>query len=502
MSKEDAVTGAGGDLPERFQMYIDGEWCGSESGETMTATSPATGEELGTVPSGTRGDVRRAIDAARGVQPELEFTGPFERAELCHELGDAIDANFDYLAEWLVRDQGKPLHEAVGELESCREQFHNAAEDIKRDETPSIPSSNDDKRIFTIRKPHGVVGVITPWNFPLNIGAEYLAPGLAIGNAMVWCPAPTTSVVSIKLLEVLAETSLPAGAINIVTGQGPVVGNELAVNDDVDAIGFTGSPETGEEVASEAGAKPTLLELGGNGPVIVLDDADLDAAAEAAATGSFTNAGQICSASERILVHEAVHDEFVTKLRDHAADISVGDPTASDTDMGPLNNEDVASKMEAHVKDALDKGARLLHGGNRLADAPSELYFEPTVLDDVTPEMVVNEAETFGPIAPVITFSSYDEAIEIANGIDLGLTSGVFTSNLSTMYYFAERIETGLVNINDGSNYWEIHTPVGGYSGTDSGVGRIGGRFTLEELSQLKNVIVDVGNVEGGPGVN
>lgn len=499
MSRKGAVTGTDSDLPGEFQMYIAGEWCGSESGETMTASSPATGEELGTVPSGTRTDVQRAIDAARDIQPSLEFTGPFERAELCHELGDAIDANFDYLADWLVRDQGKPLHEAVGELESCREQFHQAAEDIKRDETPSIPSSNVDKRIFTIRKPHGVVGVITPWNFPLNIGAEYLAPGLAVGNALVWCPAPTTSVVSIKLLEVLSETSLPEGAINIVTGQGPVVGNELAVNDGVDAIGFTGSPETGEEVASEAGAKPTLLELGGNGPVIVLDDAKLDAAAEAVATGSFTNAGQICSASERILVHEAVHDEFVEKLTDHAASISVGEPSAPETDMGPLNNEDVAAKMEAHVKDAIEKGAKLVHGGNRVADAPSNLYFEPTVLDDVTRDMVVNEAETFGPIAPVISFSSYDEAIEIANGIDLGLTSGVFTSNLSTMYYFAERIETGLVNINDGSNYWEIHTPVGGYSGTNSGVGRIGGRFTLEELSQLKNVIVDLGSVKGGP---
>jgi succinate-semialdehyde dehydrogenase/glutarate-semialdehyde dehydrogenase len=499
MSREQTEASQDVDLPAAFQMYVGGEWCASESGETRTPTNPATGEDLGTVPSGTRADVQRAIDAAHEVQSDLEFRGPFERAELVHELGEAIEEHLDYLAEWLVRDQGKPLAEAVGELESCREQFHNAAEDVKRDETPTIPSADKDKRIFTIRKPHGVLGVITPWNFPLNIPAEYLAPGLAVGNAIVWCPAPTTSVVAVKLMEVFAETSLPDGAINLVTGEGPVVGNEIAKNDGVDAVGFTGSPETGEKVATAAGAKPTLLELGGNGPVIVLDDADLDAAAEAAAGGSFSNAGQICSASERILVHEDVREEFVSKLADHAADVSVGDPTDDDTDMGPLNNPDVAAKMEAHVRDAVEKGADLIYGGDRVDDAPSDLYFEPTVLDDVTPDMVVNSVETFGPIAPVIPISSYDEAVEIANDISLGLTSGVFTSNIATMHYFAERIETGLVNINDGSTYWEIHTPVGGYSGKDSGVGRIGGRFTLEEVSQLKNVIVDLNNVVGGP---
>lgn len=480
-----------------LELFIGGSWTGSESGAVREATNPATGETIGTVPAGTRADIERAIEAAAAVQPELEFRSAFERAALVHDLGDALESNREYIAEWLTRDQGKPLAEARVEVDLAAEMYHNAAEDIKRDEPPTLPSEHPQKRIFTMRKPHGVLGVITPWNFPLTIPSEYLAPGLAVGNAIVWVPAPSTSVVSLKLAEVFAETSLPDGSLNVVTGAGPVVGNEVVVNEGTDAIGFTGSPETGDLIASEAGAKPTLLELGGNGPVVVLDDADIDRAATVAAQGSFANAGQICTASERILVHESVHDEFVETVTDYAADIHVGDPMADDTDMGPLNNEAVAAKMDRHIEDALDRGATLAYGGQRLAGSPTDLYYEPTVLTDVTPEMTVNHEETFGPIAPVIRFEDYDEAIEIANEISLGLSSGVFTASIEQMYNFAERIETGLVNINEGAANWEIHTPIGGYSGKDSGVGRIGGRFTLEELSQLKTVIVDIGDVEG-----
>lgn len=493
MSSDQSKGTPTADRPEALHHFIGGEWVPSEGGEHRDATNPATGEVIATVPVGTRDDVARAIDAARSVQSELEFLSPFERAELVHDLGEALEANREHIAEWLTRDQGKPLAEARVEVDLAAEMYHNAAEDIKRDEPPTLASEHPDKRIFTMRKPHGVLGVITPWNFPLTIPSEYLAPGLAVGNAIVWVPAPSTAAVSVKLAEVFAETDLPNGALNVVVGEGPVVGNEVVTHDRTDAIGFTGSPETGDQIARDAGAKPTLLELGGNGPVIVLDDADVERAATVAAQGSFANAGQICTASERILVHTDIHDEFVERVREVAADITVGDPTADDTDMGPLNNEQVAAKMDRHVRDALDRGARLEHGGERLDDAPTSLYYEPTVLTGVTREMAVNHEETFGPIAPIIEFEEYDEAIEIANEISLGLSSGVFTNSIERMYYFAERVETGLVNINEGAANWEIHTPIGGYSGKDSGVGRIGGRFTLEELSQLKTVIVDIG---------
>ncbi|QZP39762.1 aldehyde dehydrogenase family protein [Halobaculum magnesiiphilum] len=480
------------DLPqEAYGLFIDGEWRGKPN-RSSPATSPATEEVIGTVTMGTEEDVSDAVVAATEAQQDLAAMTAFERAELVHELADAINSEADDLAMWLSADQGKPLTEAKIEVDLAVEMYRDAAENVKRAGGETIPAADPDTRVFTLREPHGVYGVITPWNYPLTIPSEYLAPGLGVGNAIVWVPAPTTSVFSVKLVEVLAETGLPDGALNLVTGEGPVVGEAVVKHGGTDAVGFTGSPETGELVARNAGAKPTLLELGGNGPVIVLDDADIEHAAETVAGGCFTNAGQICTASERILVHEDVHEPFREQLLEHTKEVTLGHPLSEATDMGPLNNESVAKKMDAHVEDAVSKGATLLHGGERSTQLPGNLYYQPTVLDDVTTDMVTNEAETFGPIAPIITFSDYDEAIDIANGIDLGLSCGVFTESVSKMYRFAEQIHAGLININEGSAHWETHTPVGGHSKTDSGVGRIGGQYTIDEMSQVKNVTVNI----------
>lgn len=487
---------ASGGNHTQFQMYIDGEWVDSASGETYVTIDPNTGEQLGTVPAGTREDVQRAIDAARDVQKELEFKSEFERAELCHEIADAIEERREWLAEWVARDQGKPQGtEAILEVDQIVRKFRDAAEEVKRLEPPTIPSEDPDKRIFTMRKPHGVYGAITPWNFPIGIPCEYLAPGLAGGNALVWAPAPTTSVVASKLMEILDETSLPDGAVNLVTGEGEVVGDELVTNEGTDAIAFTGSAETGEIVSERAGTKPVLLELGGNGPMIVLDDADIDAAVEAASLGCFLNAGQTCTGTERIIVHEDIHDEFVNKLTEEAEGITVGDPSDDATEMGPLNNEEVASKIDQHLENAVDRGAEVKTGGGRLKNAGSRLHYAPTVVDGVSSEMNLNSEETFGPVAPIVTFNDYDEALELANESRYGLNSAVFTSNIELMYYFAERIESGTTLINESSVYWEIHTPLGGYTGKDSGHGREGGRHTLEEMTQVKTVYVDIGNV-------
>lgn len=493
------ITSATGSIrtPVSVGLYVDGEWQQSESGETREAKTPASDQTIATVPAGTRTDAQRAIEAANRAASELEFLTPFERAELCRDLGRTIEEHAEWLAEWLTVDQGKPLHEARDEVEFCADEFYDAAGNIERLGTEVIPSQDPNKRIFTIRKPRGVYGVITPWNYPLNIPAEYLAPGLAAGNSIVWAPAPTTTVVAAKLVELFdRETDLPDGALNLVIGEGPVVGNELVVNAGTDAIGFTGSPETGEAIAREAGTKPTLLELGGNGPVIVLDDADIEAAAAATAFGCYTNAGQICSASERVLVQEDIAEEFVDELVAITESISLGDPLDEETDMGPLNNDGVANKMDRHIDDAEEKGAAVVTGGGRAADHPSELFYEPTILEGITPDMIVNAEESFGPIAPVMTFNEYDEAIDIANGIDLGLTSSVFTSNIALANYFIERVETGLINVNDSSAYWEIHTPFGGHSGKRSGHGRLGGKYTIEEMTQIKNVSIDHSKVD------
>lgn len=482
---------------ETYGLFIDGEWQASEGGETIDAVNPATGDPIARIQSGTRTDASTAATAAGTVRAErwADETA-FERASVCCEIAEAIRDDAAELASWLTRDQGKPIGESRVEIELCAREFEHAAEGVRQATTDVIPSADADKDVYTVREPHGVYGVITPWNFPANIPAEYIAPGLALGNTIVWVPAPTTSVIAAKLVEVIADTSLPDGALNLVTGDGAVVGNELVVSDAVDAIGFTGSPETGEAIASQAGLKPTVLELGGNGPVIVLDDADLEAAVDCAAAGSFGNAGQICSASERILVHESVAEPFRERMIQRAADVTLGDPRSEETDMGPLNNDDVAAKMDRHVADAIDRGATLYTGGERAEGFPTDRFYEPTVLGDVTTDMVVNREETFGPIAPIVTFADYDEAIAIANDIDLGLSSAVFTSNLDLLRYFTRNLETGVVNVNASSAHWEIHTPFGGYTGKRSGTGRVGGHAILEEMSQTKTVSVDYANAD------
>jgi acyl-CoA reductase-like NAD-dependent aldehyde dehydrogenase len=298
----------------------------------------------------------------------------------------------------------------------------------------------------------------------------------------------------VHLAECVAEAELPAGVFNLVTGHGAVVGDEIAAHPGVHAIGFIGSIATGHRVAERAAGKALLLEMGGNGPLVVLDDADVDAAVAATLTASFLCAGQSCTAGERFLVHEAVHDEYLDRLAAAVArEIRLGDPFAEETTMGPLNNEPVADKMDGHVSDAVARGAELVAGGRRADGFPTELYYEPTVLDRVTEEMDVAREETFGPVVPITTIRSDDEALAIANSSPYGLLAAVFTRDLRRGLRFAESVRAGWVNVNESSNYWESHLPFGGRSGSSSGVGRVGGRFPLETFTELKTVVVNLG---------
>jgi succinate-semialdehyde dehydrogenase/glutarate-semialdehyde dehydrogenase len=322
--------------------------------------------------------------------------------------------------------------------------------------------------------------------------AEILAPALAAGNAVVWVPAPTTSACSVKLAECLAEADLPPGVCNLVTGPGPVVGDEVAANPGTHAVGFIGSIATGHRVAERAAGKELLLEMGGNGPLVVLDDADLDRAVEATLTACYLNAGQSCTAGERVLVQETVHDGFVARLAEAVRDrVRLGDPFDEATTMGPLNNGAVVEKTERHVRDAVDRGASPVVGGRRSELGP--LFYEPTVLDGVTEEMEVAREETFGPVAPVTAIASEEEAIRIVDSSPYGLLAAVFTRDLRRGLRFAEAVRTGWVNVNEGTNYWESHLPFGGRAGSRSGVGRVGGRFSLERLTELKTIVVDLG---------
>ena len=277
-----------------------------------------------------------------------------------------------------------------------------------------------------------------------------------------------------------------------MTGAGPVVGDEIVSNPGSDAVAFTGSPKTGKRIMERSPGKPHLMEMGGNGPVVILADADLDRAAAATASGCFVNAGQVCSSSERIIVHRAVYDAFAERMVAAAQAIVVGDPRQDGVTMGPLNNDAVATKVAAHVADAVQRGAKVLAGGKPPEDMPSPLYFLPTVLADVSRDSLINCEETFGPVAPLIPVDSDDEAIEVANDNRLGLVSSVFTQDLDRAFRFIDALPTGIVNVNDTSNYWELHIPFGGMSGKDSGVGRLGGRHTLMAMSDLKTATISL----------
>jgi acyl-CoA reductase-like NAD-dependent aldehyde dehydrogenase len=472
------------------RMLIDGEWCDAASGQTIEATSPATGESLGEVAWGDRGDAQRAVAAARAAFPAWEARTAFERAAMLHRIADACERRKDDLARICTLDQGKPLQaEAVVEVGELIEFWRMAAEDGIRLEGSIPASAAPGRRVLLLRRPLGVCGVITPWNWPYTMPAEVLAPALACGNCVVWTPAPSTAVCSGVLAECVVEADLPPGVFNFVLGPGPEVGDELAANPGTQAVAFTGSTVTGLTVAKRAAGKAQLLEMGGNGPLVVMDDADADAAAAAAVVACFLGAGQSCSAGERLLVHEAVHDEFTERFAARVeAEIRLGDPFDDQTTLGPVNNAPTAEKMDEHVADAVRRGAAVVAGGERAGGFPTDLYWPATVLDGVPADSIAVTEETFGPIAPIVPIRSLEDAIQQTNALDYGLMAAIFTRDVTAGLRYADSVRMGLVNVNETTNYWEVHLPWGGRAGSASGIGRVGGRYPMETLTELQTV--------------
>ena len=473
--------------------FIAGEWVSSPNGEDWPVRSPSTGEVLGDVRVATGPGPDKAWRACDAAQPQVAVMGVFGRAALLVSIADGSAAEKEPIAHDLSGEQGKPyLSEAIGEVETAILMWRDAAEIIKHLETEVLPSSDPNKRVFTIRQPRGVYGVITPWHFPATIPTEYLCAGLAAGNAIVWKPSEFTPLTAVHIVRCCERAGLPAGVLNLVIGDGPTVGHAIASHPGINAIGLTGSPETGDKVAKTAGDKSLLLELGGNCPSIIFEDADLEAAIQRTAYGSFANAGQICDSVDRIFVHEKVHDQVVEGLMKASKAIRLGPSLDPESTMGPLNNEHTADKVDRHLEDAREKGAEILTGGGRAEGFPTDLYYQPTVVDGVKADMMVNREETFGPVAAVLTFSDLDEVVELANDSELGLVAGVFTQDMGRAMYLAERLETGIVNINEVPTYWQPHTPFGGHSAKRSGVGRLGGKYTILEMSQLKTLVIYV----------
>ena len=473
--------------------FVGGGWVTAGSDRVRRIVSPVTGETIAEAPDASPADIDRAVAAARAAQPAWAARTAWERAEICHAIADLIDERREEFAQALTLEQGKPYEaEALPDIDETAENFRIAAEDVKRMETAIIPSRDVGKRILTFRKANGVYAVITPWNFPTLIPVELIAPGIAAGNTMVVKPSEWTPVAMANFMQIMADAGLPDGIVNLVYGGGEV-GEVLVTHPGVDCIGFVGSHVTAEKIVRAAGLKRSLIEASGNGPVIVCEDADLARAAEGAVFGGFFCAGQVCCATERVLVHERVHDALLEEVVRAAAQWPLGDPFDSATKVGPMNNEPTAQKMDDHLEDAVAKGATVVAGGGRESGRPTGLYYQPTVVTDVSLDTLVNREETFGPIVPLIRVSSDDAALRAANDSHLGLQAAVYTSDLSRAFRYADGLRAGNVVVNDSTDYWEAHEPFGGASGTRTGWGRIGGRYTMLDMTDLKTVVLDVG---------
>src|SRR5712691_6637519 len=476
--------------------FVGGAWVPATGDLVRKIVSPVTGETIAESADASPADVDRAVAAARAAQPRWAAASAWERAAICHAIAGLIDERREEFAHALSVEQGKPYAaEALPDIDETAENFRIAAEDVKRMETAVIPSRDPNKRILTFRKPNGVYACITPWNFPTLIPVELIAPGIAAGNTIVIKPSEWTPLAMANFMQIMADAGLPDGVVNVVYGAGEV-GERLVTHPDVDCVGFIGSHPTAEKIVRGAGLKRCLIEASGNGPVVVCEDADLERAAEGAVFGGFFCAGQVCCATERVLVHEGVHDSFLDEVLKAAASWRLGDPFDDSTLVGPMNTEPTAAKMDRHLKDAVDKGATVVLGGSRASNRPTRLYYEPTVVTDVGVDTLINQQETFGPIVPLIRVRSDDEALDVANDSHLGLQAAVYTSSLKRAFRYVDNLRVGNVVVNDSTDYWEAHEPFGGASGTQSGWGRIGGRYTMLDMSDLKTVVLDVGGLE------
>jgi acyl-CoA reductase-like NAD-dependent aldehyde dehydrogenase len=473
-------------------MWINGQEVG-DGLERRSVVSPIDGTSVGSYPIGRREDASAAVAAARAARGTWAATTTFERADALDRIAQILTDRRATIESLLTAEQGKPLStESVWEVDEAIAHFTGTAEAVRRLEGFMPASADPNKRNLVYRVPRGVAVTIQPWNWPVAIAASHLAPALGGGNTTVMLPAPTTTLVAREFAQCIIDAELPPGVFNFVCGDGAEVGDALTGHQHVDVVAFTGSPVTGRSVATNAAGKATVLELGGNGPITVLEDADIDSAVTGVVGSAFLNAGQACTAAELVLVHEDVYDQFAEAIVKAVADgVVLGEPTQETTTMGPLHNEATAAKMDRHVADALANGARVLHGGAREPGRPTNLYWPATVLADVTASMEVARDETFGPIVPLRKISSEEEALQIIDDSPYGLAAAVYTRDLARGLRFAERVAAGMVNVNEMSIWTELHLPFGGGAGKQSGSGRLQGRYALEEtFTELKTIVL------------
>ena len=469
----------------RSQALIDGKWVDADNGATIAVRNPATGETIGTVPEMGAAEARRAIEAADVALASWKKMVAKERGRLLRRWFDLIIENADDLALILTSEQGKPLHEANGEVVSGAQFIEWFAEEARRTYGETIPTPSNDRRIVTIKQPIGVCVAITPWNFPNTIITRKVGAALAAGCTMVVRPASTTPFTALALAELALRAGIPAGVFSVVTGKSREIGGEFTANPIVRKLSFTGSTQVGRLLMQQCAGtvKKVALELGGNAPFIVFDDADIDAAVSGAMGSKFRNSGQACVGTNRFYIHDSVYDEFVSKFLAEVAKLKVGNGAEPGVNFGPVHDMGGVLKTEEHVADALEKGAKLLAGGKR--HALGGTFFEPTVIGEANASMKVAHEETFGPLASIFRFSNEDELLAAANDTELGLASYFYSRDMARIWRVAEALETGMVGVNIGLMANEA-VPFGGIK--ESGIGREGSHYGIEDYMEVKYI--------------
>ncbi|HET8832026.1 MAG TPA: NAD-dependent succinate-semialdehyde dehydrogenase [Casimicrobiaceae bacterium] len=469
----------------RQQCYVDGQWVDADDGGSMPVIDPATGIPIGTAPVMRAAETKRAIDAANRAWPTWRSKTAKERSMILRKWNDLMLANVDDLALILTSEQGKPLAEAKGEVTIGAAYVEWFAEEARRVYGDVIPTIANDRRLVVVKEPVGVCAAITPWNFPCSMITRKVSPALAAGCTVVIKPAEATPYSAFALAELAHRAGFPPGVLNVITGDAPSIGGEMCANSIVRKVSFTGSTEVGRLLMRQVAPtiKKISLELGGNAPFIVFDDADLDAAAEGAMISKYRNAGQTCVCANRFFVHAAVYDAFAAKLVKRVEALKVGPGTRSGVTQGPLINAEAVDKVDAHLRDAKANGANVATGGKR--HALGGTFYEPTVLTGVTPSMQIFREETFGPVAPLIRFNDDAEVVELANRTEFGLAAYFYSRDIGRIWRVAEALEYGMVGVNTGLITTEV-APFGGMK--QSGLGREGARYGIDEFVEVKYV--------------
>jgi len=467
------------------QCFVDGAWIGADNGASREVLNPATGRPIGTVPGMGAAETRRAIEAADKAWSTWRRKTAKERSALLRKWAELQLANVDDLALIMTTEQGKPLAEARAEITIGAAYVEWFAEEARRVYGELIPTISNDRRLLTIKQPVGVCAAITPWNFPSSMITRKVSPALAAGCTVVGKPAEATPYSALALAVLAERAGFPPGVLNIVTGSAKAIGAEMTSSPLVRKLSFTGSTEIGRLLMQQVATtvKKISLELGGNAPFIVFDDADLDAAAEGAIVSKYRNTGQTCVCANRLLVQDGIYDAFAAKLAEKVRALKVGPGTEAGVTQGPLINKAALDKVEEHVADATSHGARVVVGGKR--HALGGTFYEPTVLADVTPEMKIFREETFGPVAPLIRFKTDAEVIELANRTEFGLASYFYSRDIGRIWRVAEALEYGMVGVNTGLITTEV-APFGGVK--QSGLGREGSRYGIDEYVEVKYV--------------